>query len=168
MRLLEGRNFPDTLVHSVSVKVYPGRGSKQHTKEFKCRSPVYNQEFCFHVRKASLHTKILKLRAVIPGVQKRVIGYVNVALKDLPGFDKIEQMAVEHELARDTQDENAYDDLKTSQLWRRVELPSEIGDGVKLQVSLKWSPEPTPGLLTLKIIEAGGLHENRGNDYSNN
>lgn len=139
------------------MKIYPGRTAKQHTKEFKCRSPVYNQEFCFHVRTSSLQTKILKLRAVIPGIPKRVIGYVNVALKDLPGFDKVMEPG-EGEIT---------EDLKTTQLWRRVEMPNEGGDGVKLQVGLQWSPEPGPGLLTLKIIEAAGLHENRECDYSN-
>jgi len=58
------------------------------------------------------------------------------------------------------------EDLNTVQLWRRVELPSEIGEGVRLQVSLKWSPEPSPGLLTMKVIEAAGLHENRECDYT--
>lgn len=162
MRLLEGRNFPETLVHTVAVKVYPSRASKQHTKEFKTRSPVYNQEFCFHVRKTGLHTKILKLRAVIPGTPKRVIGYVNMALKDLPGFDHIGVVG------EDGEEQGILEDLKTTLLWRRVELPSEGSDGVRLQVSLKWSPEPGPGLLTLRIIEASGLHENRDCDYSKN
>ncbi|ODM95537.1 Synaptotagmin-C [Orchesella cincta] len=150
VRLLEGRNFPEKVNHTVAVKIYPGRSGKQHTKEFKTRSPVYNVEFCYHVRKTSLHTKVLKLRAVIPGSPKRIIGYVNVALNELQGFDATD----------------VTEDLNTLQLWRRVELPSEIGEGVRLQVSLKWSPEPSPGLLTMKVIEAAGLHENRECDYT--
>jgi hypothetical protein len=151
MRLLGGQHFPEDVKHCITIKLYPGRGGKQRTNEFQETSPIYNQEFNYHIRKATLNTRVLRIKAVIPGTPKRVVGCINLALKDLPGFDT----------------EEVSEDVVSGQLWRRLDLPSDNVEGVKLQVSLKWETEPAPGTLTLKVVEASGLHEsNNDNDYS--
>ena len=57
-------------------------------------------------------------------------------------------------------------DFKTGPVWKILEHPSSFGEGIKLDVSLKWSEEPSPGLLVMKIREAYGLHEITEAEYS--
>jgi len=154
VRLLGGHNISHDVFHNVVVKIYPGRASKQRSENYKDNFPVYNQEFSFHVRKTVLHTKILKLKVVLLTNPKSVLGCINLALKDIPGFSV---SSPQFEIT---------EDLKTSQIWKKLDQPSDLSEGVKLHVSLKWSENPEPGLLTLKIFEATGLHENSENDYS--
>ena len=156
IRIIGGNNFPEDepLSYGVQVKLYPGRVSKQKTRDYPGANPIYNQEFHFHVRENVLQTKVLKLRVVgtTPGIinTKRLLGVVNMAMKDIP--------AINHK--------DVASDFRTGQIWKKLEHPSSVGEGVRLDVSLKWTDEPNPGLLVMKIREAYGLHEIMEAEYS--
>lgn len=153
VRLLGGRNIPENVRHCISVKLYPGRGGKQKTSEFEEVSPVYNQEFSFHIRKSTLSTRVLRFKAVIQETPKKLIGFLNLALKELPGFEMGDNSS----------------DLQSTHIWRFLESGSTetlVGDGIRLRVSLMWQEQPPPGLLTLKIVEATGLHATSASEYS--
>jgi len=156
VRILGGCNFPEVsgLSYSIHVKLYPGRGAKQKTREFESPNPIYNQEINFHVRGCVLQTKVLKFRVIgsTPGVigTKSLLGVVNLAMKNIPIVNYSEVTS----------------DFRTGPMWVELDHPLNLGEGVRLDVSLKWSYEPTPGLLVLKIREAHGLHEITEGDYS--
>jgi hypothetical protein len=156
IRILGGKNFPEDggLGYGVQVKLYPGRASKQRTKEYSGPSPIYNQEFGFHVRGNVIQTKVLKLRVIgaTPGIinTKSLLGVVNMAIKDITSLNHKDATA----------------DFRTGQIWKKLEHPSSAGEGVRLDVSIKWTEEPSPGLLVLKIREAYGLHEIMEAEYS--
>ena len=156
VKIICGQNFPPGVPHCVKVKLYPGRSAKQRTRECEGITPEFYEEFNFHVRKNVLHTKVLKLRVVGIGTsakgeeEKRLLGCVNIPMTDLRGLDQLDIL----------------EDYRSGTMWKKLEQGAGLSEGVKLCASLKWSPEPCPGLLTLKILQASGLHETSDSDYS--
>lgn len=156
VRLLAGSKFPadSGLNYTVHVKLYPCRSSKHRTKEIEGPNPIYNQEFNFHVRANVLQTKVLKFRVIGSGTgvmgTKILLGVVSLAMKDIP--------MVNHG--------DVTSDFFTDQMWIALDHPLNLGEGIRLDVSLKWTSDPTPGLLILKIREAQGLHEITETEYS--
>ncbi|CAG7732599.1 unnamed protein product [Allacma fusca] len=156
VKVIAGQNFPAKIPHFVKVKLYPGRSAKQRTKEFTGVTPEFYEEFNFHVRKNVIHTKVLKLRVLGSSVngkgeeEKSLLGCVNIPMMDLKGLDQLDVL----------------DDYRSGTMWKKLDQVSSLSDGVKLCTSLQWSQEPGPGLLTLKIFQASGLHETSDCDYT--